>query len=306
MFKFLIQKFVAALLTLFLLITASFFMLRALPGSPFDQERILAPEIILKLEHKYGLDQPLSHQYLSYMRGLVTNLDLGPSLKYPNRDVMNILADAVPVSLELGFLAFILALFAGLSLGVIAALYPRKAVGKLASAFASLGMSMPSFVFAGILITVFGLVLNWLPVALWEGPEYVILPALTLAIAPTSYIARITRSAMLETLAKEHIKTALAKGLGYWTIVFKHGLRNSLLPIITIAGPIMALLVTGSFVVEYIYALPGMGKYFVTAFINRDYFLVSGVIIVFSVILLITNTLVDITIRRLDPKLRHS
>ncbi len=304
MLKFFTQKFVGILLTLFLLITASFFMLRALPGSPFDQERILAPEIILKLERKYGLDKPLAEQYLTYMQGLVTKFDLGPSLKYPNRDVMDILADAIPVSLELGFLAFIIAVIAGLTLGVIAALYPQKAVGKIASALASLGMSMPSFVFAGILIAIFGLTLNWLPVALWEGAEYVILPALTLAIAPTAYIARITRSAMLDTLAKEHIKTALAKGLDYWTIVLKHGLRNSLLPIVTILGPIMAILVTGSFVVEYIYALPGMGKYFVTAFINRDYFLVSGVIVVFSVILLITNTLVDISIRGLDPKLR--
>ncbi len=304
MLNFLTQKFISILLTLFLLITASFFMLRALPGSPFDQERILAPEIILKLEHKYGLDQPLTHQYLSYMKGLLTKFDLGPSLKYPNREVMDILADAIPVSLELGFLAFIIAVIAGLTLGIIAALYPHKAAGKLASALASLGMSMPSFVFAGILIAIFGLTLNCLPVALWEGPEYIILPALTLSIAPTAYIARITRSAMLETLGKEHIKTALAKGLDYWTIVLKHGLRNSLLPIVTILGPIMAILVTGSFVVEYIYALPGMGKYFVTAFINRDYFLVSGVIVVFSIILLITNTLVDISIHRLDPKLR--
>lgn len=304
MSKFLIQKFISISLTLFLLITASFFMLRALPGSPFDEERVLPAEIIQKLEHKYGLDQSLINQYLNYMQGLLTHFDLGPSLKYPNRDVVDILASAVPVSLELGLLAFVLAVIGGLSLGVIAALYPHKAVGKLASALASLGMSMPSFVFAGILIGIFGLVLNWLPVALWEGPEYIILPALTLAIAPTAYIARITRSAMLETLGKEHIKTALAKGLGYWTIVLKHGLRNSLLPIITILGPIMAILVTGSFVVEYIYALPGMGKYFVTAFINRDYFLVSGVIIVFSIILLVTNTVVDIAVRSLDPKLR--
>ena len=281
-------------------------MLRALPGSPFDEERVLPVEIIQKLEHKYGLDQSLINQYLNYMQGLFTHFDLGPSLKYPNRDVVEILRDAVPVSLELGLLAFVLAVLGGLSLGVVAALYPHKAVGKLASALASLGMSMPSFVFAGILIGIFGLWLNCLPVALWEGPEYIILPALTLAIAPTAYIARIARSAMLETLGKEHIKTALAKGLGYWTIVLKHGLRNSLLPIITILGPIMAILVTGSFVVEYIYALPGMGKYFVTAFINRDYFLVSGVIIVFSVILLVTNTVVDIAVRSLDPKLNAS
>ncbi len=304
--KFVAQKIFSILITLFLLISASFFMLRALPGSPFDQERILAPEIIAKLEQKYGLNKTLADQYLNYMQGLVTQGDLGPSLKYPNRDVADILKDALPVSLELGLLAFFIALTAGLSIGIIAALYPQNTIGKIASGISSLGMSLPSFVFAGILITIFGLKLNWLPVALWEGPEYIILPALTLATAPAAYIARITRSAMLETLAKEHIRTALAKGVDPLTIILKHALRNSLLPIITVLGPIVAVMVTGSFVVEYIYALPGMGKYFVTALINRDYFLVSGVILVFSVILLITNSSVDLAIHQLDPRLKKA
>lgn len=302
MAKFLIRKIFALLITLFFLITASFFMLRSLPGSPFEEGRALSPEIIAKLEHKYGLDEPLINQYWSYMQGLVTKFDLGPSLKYPNREVMDILKDAIPVSLELGLIAFIISTIVGLSLGIIAALYPYKVIGKLSSQLASLGMSMPSFVFAGILIGIFGLQLGILPVALWEGPEYIILPALTLSIAPTAYIARVTRSSMLDVLAKDHIRTALAKGLKHRAVIGKHGLYNALLPIITVMGPLIAVLITGSFVVEFIYALPGMGKYFVTAFINRDYFLVSGVIVVFSLILLTANTIADLLVMRLNPK----
>lgn len=277
-------------------------MLRSLPGSPFEQGRRLSPEIILKLEQKYGLDKPIQEQYFSYISQLVTKANLGPSLKYPNRNVGDILADAIPVSLLLGSIAFVISVLLGLSLGTIAALQPKRWAGRLASAFSSLGMSMPSFVFAALLISIFALVFKLLPVALLEGPEYFILPALTLSVAPSSYIARITRSTMLDVLAKEHIKTALAKGVSYWDVVLKHGLRNSLVPIITILGPIAAILITGSFVVEYIFALPGMGKYFVTAFINRDYFLVSGVIIIFSILLLVINTVVDLLITYLNPK----
>ena len=277
-------------------------MLRTLPGSPFEEGKRLSPEIILKLEKKYGLDKPLLEQYQSYITGLVRRGDLGPSLKYPNRDVGDILAAAIPVSLGLGLIALILALVLGMTLGITAALKPDHWLSNFAYLFSSLGMSIPGFVFAAILISIFALKLKLLPVALLEGPEYFILPACTLAIAPSSYIARITRSSMLETLGREHIKTALAKGLSYYDIVLKHGLWNALLPIITVLGPIAAILVTGSFVVEYIFALPGMGKYFVTAFTNRDYFLVSGVIIVFAVILLLINTLVDLVIKIIDPK----
>lgn len=278
-------------------------MVRALPGSPFSQERALAPEIIANLEAKYGLDKPLVQQYFSYMQGL-THGDLGPSLKYPNRNVQDILLKALPVSLSLGSLAMCFALFFGLIFGILAALFPKHALGAIPSFIASMGMSMPTFVFGAILISIFGLYLKWLPVALWEGPQYVILPALTQSILPLAYITRITRSSMIDTLSKEHIKAALAKGLSYWTIVFKHGLRNSLLPILTVVGPLVALLITGSFVVEFIYALPGMGKYFVSAFINRDYFLVSGVVLVFATALLLINSVVELMFPVLDPKLK--
>lgn len=302
MFKLILQKLISALITLFLVISASFFLLRLLPGSPFDDGRILSPEILSNMEAKYGLDQSLFTQYINYISKLILHLDLGPSLKYPNRDVNDILFDAIPVSLLLGAIAMLIAIIIGISIGLIAALQPKTQLGKFCSVISTLGMSMPSFVFAGILISIFGLWLNWLPVALWEGPEYIILPALTLSIAPASYIARITCSSITETLGKPHIQAAYAKGLKESEIISRHILANSLIPILTITGPLVAILITGSFVVEFIFALPGMGKYFVTAFINRDYFLVSGVIIVFSLILLIVNTTVDLINLRLDPK----
>lgn len=284
------------------MITASFFLLRLLPGSPFDEGRSLDPMILAQMEAKYGLDLPLVQQYFNYITKLILELDLGPSLKYPNRDVVDILIDAIPVSLILGLLAITIAIVIGLMTGFSAALAPESKLGTLSRLFASFAMSMPSFVYAGILITIFGLKLNLLPVALWEGPEYVILPACTLAIAPSAYISRITASAIGETLRLPHIQTAYAKGLSRKEIFLKHILANSLIPILTIIGPLTAVLITGSFVVEFVFALPGMGKYFVTAFINRDYFLVSGVIIVFSLILLSVNTIVDLINMRLDPR----
>lgn len=280
-------------------------MMRALPGSPFDQDRALAPEIIQNIEAKYGLDKPLLEQYQSYMQGLLHG-DLGPSLKYPNRNVQDILFDALPISLSLGCLALLIAVCFGFSFGIVSALFPNRKLGKLASFIATLGMSTPSFVFGAILIGVFGLYLNWFPVALWEGPIYMVLPSITLAIVPTAYIARIVRSTMLDNLSKDFIKVALAKGLSYQDIVLKYALRNSLLPILTVLGPLTALLVTGSFVVEFIFALPGMGKYFVSAFLNRDYFLVSGVILIFASVLLVINSLIDLLFPYLDPKLKYN
>lgn len=303
-FSFLLKKILSIFLTLFLIISASFFMLRSLPGSPFDEGRFLSEEIEAKMQAKYGLDKPLFDQYASYMKNLVTKADLGPSLKYANRSVNDILFNAVPVSLTLGSLAFLFSGVLGIFLGTWAAIYPNSFLAGLSNIMASFGISMPSFIFAGILVAVFGLWLNLLPVALWEGPEYMILPVLTLSVAPLSYIIRVTRSAVIDTLSRQHIRSMIAAGQSFTKIVFKHVIANSLIPIITVMGPIFAILITGSFVIEHIFALPGMGKYFVTAFINRDYFLVSGVIIIFSVILLTINTIIDILTFYLDPKLK--
>lgn len=295
-FSLLAKKILSIALTLFLILSASFFLLRSLPGSPFDQDRVLAPEIRAKMEAKYGLNKSLSDQYFSYLKGIIQG-KLGPSLKYPNREVEDILADAIPVSLSLGFAALLVSLVVGITAGAIAALKPNSFFALLANSISSLGMSMPSFVFAAILIYIFGLQLKIFPVALWEGPSYMVLPVLTLAIAPCAYITRITKSALSEELNKDHIRAALARGLSKSQVLIKHGLRNAISPILTVVGPLAAILVTGSFVVEYVFALPGMGKYFVTAFINRDYFLVSGVVLVFASILLVTNSLVELFCR---------
>lgn len=281
-------------------------MLRALPGSPFDQERALAREIIKNLEAKYGLNKKIEEQYFSYMKALLSRADLGPSLKYPNREVSDILLDAFPVSLSLGLIALLISIVIGILLGSISACFPKSLIGKFSYFISSLGMSMPSFVFALLLIGIFGLYLNYLPVALWEGPEYIILPALTLSIAPSAYISRVTKSSLEDVLSKEYIKTAKAKGLKKSKIIIYHGLRNSLGPILTILGPITAILITGSFVVEHIFSIPGMGKYFVSAFINRDYFLISGVIVIYSMVILIINTLIELSLRFIDHHKRDT
>lgn len=302
MFNFLTRKIFFACLTLLGLTSICFFLLRLLPGNPFDEGHVLNQEIINKLEHKYGLDLPIPEQYLHYMQKLILNGDLGPSLKYTNRDVIDILANAAPISFQLGLCAFVLASITGIAVGVMMALNTNK---KIFTVLTSVAISMPSFIFAAILVGLLGLKLNWLPVALWEGPQYIILPVITLAIAPSAYIARITESSLRENLSRNHIKAVQAKGLDEMTILYKHVFYNSLLPILTIMGPLFAMLITGSFVVEFIYSIPGMGKYFITAFINRDYFLVSGTTLVFSAILLISNLIIDILMYSIDPRLKH-
>lgn len=300
--KFISNKLISLLLTFFLIVTVSFFLLRTLPGSPFDEGKFSSTEIEAKMEAKYGLDKPVYEQYFSYISGIFSRADLGPSLKYPNRDVKEILFEALPVSIQLGLSAFSLALFLGLVLGIVAAKTRSSLVENLINQISTFGISMPSFIFAAILIYVLGLQLKILPVALWEGPRYMIMPVLTLSIAPMAYIIRITKSAFQKNLKQVFVRMAYAKGLNQNVVLLKHVLVNSLQPIITVIGPLFAILITGSFVVEYIFALPGIGKYFVTAFINRDYFLVSGVIVIFSTILLLANAIVDLIIMVIDPK----
>jgi oligopeptide transport system permease protein len=302
--KFLLNKSLSIFITFIVIISVSFALLRTLPGSPFDEGKFSSPEIEAKMQAKYGLDKPIQEQYFSYIKGIFFKGDLGPSLKYPNRDVNEILFEALPVSLQLGLLAFLVSIFIGMSLGIIAAQTRFKLIENIINQISTFGISMPSFIFAAILIYVLGLQLKILPVALWEGPRYLIMPVLTLSIAPTAYIIRITKSAFKKNQDQVFIRMAQAKGISYFDVLLKHILLNSLIPIITVIGPLFAILITGSFVVEYIFALPGIGKYFVTAFINRDYFLVSGVIVIFSSILLFANTVVDLLIIMIDPKQR--
>lgn len=303
------SKLLTLLFSIFFISSASFFLLRLLPGSPFSSDRHLPAEIIARMEAKYGLDRPLLDQYLSYIYKIFTKFDFGPSLKYPNREVMDILKEAMPVSFTLGILAFVIAVTVGISAGIYLASKANQKkkfdpLYSLLSIYADSAISLPSFVTAGLLIGIFGLYLNIFPVALWEGPEYMILPALTLSVSPTAYVMRITRTAFANTYSQAYIKTAMAKGLDKISILYKHALLNALLPILAYLGPLFAILITGSFVVEFVYALPGMGKYFVTAFINRDYFLVTAVVVIFSTILTVSNMLVEILNPLVNPKLR--
>jgi oligopeptide transport system permease protein len=273
------------------------------PGGPFDAEKSLPPEIVANIKAKYHLDKPVHEQYFLYMSRLARG-DLGVSYKYVNRTVNDILGKALPVSAQLGFLGLTIAILVGVPLGTIAAVRRGTAGDVGAMLMATIGISVPSFLVGALLIFVFGIWLKWLPVGLWEGPRNMILPALTIAASPAAYLARLTRASVLEILEKDWVRTARSKGLAQDRTIIKHVLRNALVPVVTVLGPLTAIIITGSFVVEFIYAIPGMGRFFITAVTNRDYDLIMGTTLVFGVLLIITNTIVDILYTVLDPRMR--
>jgi len=289
-------------LTTFLVASITFFLLHIMPGSPFTGDKTLPPQIIENLEAKYHLNEPILKQYYLYIKRLLHG-DLGPSLKYINRSVNDILLASLPISITLGLLALTLAIPIGLAFGIASAVYSKKTIGTILIVLITMGISVPNFLIAAILINIFSLNLKILPVALWETPSHAILPVLTLSFLPSAYIARIARTQMLEQLSEEYIKTTITKGLPTAKIIFKHAFKNCLISIITILGPIIAILITGSFVVEYIFAIPGMGRHFVAAFINRDYFLITGTAIIFSFILTTLNVLIDLLYKKIDPRI---
>ncbi len=305
MSKLIIKRILMMLPLLWLIATLTFFLLRALPGGPFDAEKNLPPEIIANLKAKYHMDRPLAEQYLLYLQRLIKG-DLGISYKYLDRSVNDILSAAFPVSLTLGIAALFLAIIIGVPLGVMAATKKGSAIDAACIISSTLGVSVPSFVTGALLIFVFGIWLKLLPVALWESGWHVILPAFTLASGPIAYLARLTRSSVIEALGKDWVRTAQIKGEPYLQTVISHALRNALIPIITVLGPLSAILITGSFVVETIYAIPGMGRFFITAVSNRDYDLVIGTTLIFAVLLIIANTIVDILYHNLDPRITIS
>lgn len=290
------------IITSFLVATITFFLLHVIPGNPFTGNKSLPEEIIKNLEEKYHLNEPIFNQYLLYISGLLHG-DFGPSLKYVNRSVNEILFSALGVSFTLGFIAFLISIPLGIFTGIISAVYTKKLIGNIFLILITLGISLPSFLTSAILINIFGLKLKILPVALLESPIHMVLPTITLSLLPAAYIARITRAQMLEQLGEEYIKTAISKGLKFHQIIFKHAFKNCLISIITILGPVIAVLITGSFVVEYIFAIPGMGRYFITAFTNRDYFLITGTAIVFSLILTTLNVIIDFLYKKIDPRM---
>jgi oligopeptide transport system permease protein len=302
MVRLILSRLLWSIPVLFLVATLTFAIMHAVPGGPFDKEKKLPPEIKANVEAKYHLNDPLWRQYLLYLGGLLRG-DLGPSYKYLGRTVNDVIADTFPVSLELGLLAVLIAVVLGIGLGTIAGVKGGM-IDRVNMFLATLGISIPSFVLGAFLVLVFAHMYHLFPPALWEDPRHAVLPALALGLGPAAYIARLTRSAVLEVAHQDFIRTARAKGCGEGVIIRRHLLRNALSPVVTILGPLTAGLVTGSLVVEYIFSIPGMGKFYITAVTNRDYPLIMGVTLIYAALIVAANLAVDLINAALDPRIR--
>jgi oligopeptide transport system permease protein len=305
MISYLVRRVLGAVPTLFLLSALTFFALRLAPGGPFDSERAFPPEVEAAIQARYGLDQPLPEQYGRWL-GDVLRGDLHESFQYLGQPVTELIGESLPVSIQLGLWALLFSVTLGIPLGAVAAWRQNTAWDASAMFFAIAGVSLPSYLVASVLVLVFALQLGWLPPALWEGPASMVLPVVTLGLRPMALIARLTRASMLETLQSDFIRTARGKGVAEGRVVFVHALKNSLIPVITVLGPVAANLVTGSFLVEIVFQIPGMGKHFVSAVINRDYPLVMGVTLVYGAVLIACNLLVDLVYAWADPRIRLS
>lgn len=303
MLLLIIRRIPALLFVLFCVVTLTFFLVRLAPGGPFDRERKIPPAIEAQLLAKYKLDGPLWVQFTEYITDVARG-DLRLSTKYRNRSVNEILAQTLPVTFTLGGIAFVLATMSGIWLGAFAAVRRDTASDRLAMAAALLGLSTPMFVVGPLLILVFGLWLPWLPVGGWGWPSQIILPAITLALPFAAIIARLMRTSLLEVLNQDFIRTARAKGLPDRSIIYRHALRVAILPVVTYLGPLAANLLTGSIVVETIFNIPGAGGFFVHSILNRDGFLLGGVVIVYCALLIIFNLLVDASYALLDRRIR--
>lgn len=303
MFRFIIRRLLQVIPVLFVIITATFFMVRFVPGGPFTTEKAIPPEILKNLEAHYGLNQPLWRQYLSYL-GQIARGDLGPSFKYANRSVNEIIADKLPVSLELGAWSMLVALAVGLPLGVIAAVKRNTSIDYLCSSVGMIGICVPTFVLGPLLALSLGIYLNWFNVSGWYGPTDRVLPSLTLGFVYAAYIMRLTRGGMLEVLNQDYIRTARAKGASEARIVLRHALRGGLLPVVSFLGPAIAGILTGSFVIETIFQIPGLGREFVNSAFNRDYTLVLGTVILYAGLIILLNLLADVVQVWLNPKIK--
>jgi len=302
--RYILNRFLISLLTVFLLVTLVFFLVRLLPGDPFLSEKI-TPEIKENMMKYYGFDKPLYVQYGRFMLNLLKG-DLGYSLRYKNRTVNEVIAQAFPYSADLGIRAVIFATIVGVILGIIAALNRNKVWDYVCMIIAVIGISVPNFIIGALLQYVFGVRLHLLPVAQWKGFEYTIMPVFALSLGSLALIARLMRASMLDVVNQDYIKTAKSKGLSPTEVVWKHQIRNAILPIVTVLGPITAALLTGTFVVEYIFAIPGLGKYYIMGIQNLDYSMILGMTVFFGMFLVAANFIVDVVYGFVDPRIRIS
>ena len=307
MLRFLFRRLLVAIPTLFVVVTVAFFMMRAAPGSPFDLDRKLPPEIKKNVEAKFGMNKPLVAQYVDYVSGVMHG-DFGPSLKYQDKTVLQILGENYRVSLTIGLLAISLAIIGGVTLGVFAAMRQNGPLDYTTMGIAILGVCIPSFVTAPLLQLALGSKLGWLPIAGWDNGSLpnLVMPVIVLALPQIAIISRLTRAGMIEVLHSNYVRTARAKGLPSFSIVTKHALRAAILPLVSYLGPAFAGLLTGSLVVERIFNLPGLGKFFVTSALQRDYTVVMGMVIIYATLILVLNLAADMLYAVLDPRVRIS
>ncbi|ASS68049.1 MULTISPECIES: ABC transporter permease [unclassified Paenibacillus] len=304
MFRFIVRRLINIVISLVVLASATFFLMKAVPGNPFLNEKNSQATIDAMMKY-YGLDKPLWQQYLTYMKNLFQG-ELGESLKTPGRMVTDIISQSFGNSLKLGLVAVVVSVIVGVALGMIAAMYNRKLIDKLAVFIAILGISIPNFVVGSVMQYLLGVKVTWFNVAGLAGPMDYVLPTIALSALPIAFITRLTRSSMLEVLTADYIRTAKAKGLSPVRIVLRHGLRNAILPVVTYLGPMSANVITGSVVVEKIYSIAGLGKFFTDSIANRDYPLIMGITLFYAIILMVARFLADIGYALVDPRMKKS
>ncbi|MBE6741751.1 MAG: ABC transporter permease [Ruminococcaceae bacterium] len=300
--KYILKRILLAIFTVWVVITVTFFVMHAVPGGPFVGEKATTKAVQAAMEAKYGLDKPLFEQYVTYLKDIVTKFDFGPSLKQRGRNVIDIISDGMKTSIKLGVLAAILAAIVGIVLGAVAALRRNKFIDRVIMVITTAFVSMPSFIMGSLLLVFFVDMFKLFP-ANGETSKGLILPIITLALYPMAYITRLTRSSMLDVLGQDYIRTAKAKGVSNSRIIFGHALKNSLIPVLTYFGPMLAYIVTGSLVVEKIFAVPGIGRAFVTSITNRDYPMIMGTTIILATLIVVMNLITDILYKVVDPRI---
>ncbi len=305
MITYLSRRILWIIPVLFTVSVITFFLMHSVPGGPWDREKRLPAAVQSRLNAEYGLDQPLVVQYVTWATDFVTG-DLGPSYRYTDRRVNDIVGDGLPITLQLGLMAFVLAILVGIPLGIIAALGHNRWPDYLSTSVSVIGISTPSFVLGILMTVVFAVHLGWFPTGGWKGPEYWVLPTVALAGFPIAVIARYTRASMLEVTRKDYIRTAQSKGLRNDSVVTRHMIRNALIPVVTILGPTLAFLVTGSFIIERVFNIPGVGQFYINSIATRDYSLLMAMTVLYAFAVAFLNVVVDVLYAYIDPRIRYS
>ena len=305
MINYLARRILWIIPVLFAVSILTFFLMHAVPGGPWDAEKRLPANVQARLNAQYGLDKPLYEQYIQWAGGFVTG-DLGPSYRSRDRRVNDIIADGIGVTFQLGVMAFALAVVVGIPLGIFAALGHNRWPDYVSTSISIVGIATPSFVLAILLIVIFSITLGWFPTGGWKGPQYWVLPTVALAGFPIAVIARYTRASMLEVTRKDYIRTAQSKGIGGRDVVSRHMIRNALIPVVTILGPTLAFLVTGSFIIETIFSVPGIGRFYISSINQRDYSLLMAMTILYAFTVAFLNVVVDVLYAYIDPRIRYS